>query len=148
MGLTKKKEDIAVAYEEWVNAKTGEVRTFAVSKKDVYHDTNFYKVFLLDFLGIAKELGKGKINVMFHILENIEPATNTFIGRFTDIQEATGSSSATVSEAIKFLLRIDFFRKKAQSVYMVSPQYLLKGKHDKRMGLMRIYNSLPHPTKD
>jgi predicted transcriptional regulator len=141
--IAKKRSTDTVAYQKWVNLETGEEKEFAVVEREVEFDKNFYKIFLLDLLSITKNLGKGKIKVLYYILEKINPPDNLFLARVADIAHATNSSPNTVTSAINMLLEADFFRRKMQGVYMVSPRYIVKGNSNKRKGLMIIYKDLP-----
>lgn len=134
----------AVTYDEWINQRTGEVRQFAIVEKPIYMDTNFYKVFLVDLLSLWKEMGRGRIKVLFHILENIEPSNNMFIGTYDRIAKDTNSARKTIAKTLKFLQEIDFLRLVQPGVYMVSPRYIVKGSHKKRQGLMIKYQDIPH----
>jgi hypothetical protein len=142
MGKTVKEKDQTIRYEEWVNKDTGEVRKFAVVIKPFSSDFNFHKVWLEDFARIIGILGGQKIAVFNHILGNINPYDNQFGGTIREIAEETGSSTKTVQSVIKTLIQHDFMRKIRASQYQISPRFLVKGGHDKRMGLMLKYDDL------
>lgn len=142
MGKTIKEKDQTIRYEEWVNKDTGEVRKFAVVIKPFSSDFNFHKVWLEDFARIIGILGGQKIAVFNHILGNINPYDNQFGGTIREIAEETESSTKTVQSVIKTLIQHDFMRKIRASQYQISPKFLVKGGHDKRMGLMLKYDDL------
>lgn len=142
------KEKEIVRYERWINADSGEEREFAVVEKPIYKGTHFYLTFLPDLLQASREFGKGKKKVLLYILNSIDTQTHLFIGKYRDIAEFTQTSQRTISETIAYLLEIDFFRKKAQSVYVVSPRYISKGEASKKRDLMVKYHELAYTQQE
>jgi hypothetical protein len=142
-----KEKHQTVKYEEWANTETGEIRSFAVSSREVYQDTNFYKIFLGDLAKVLKDFGGRKFAVLIHILEKID-SQNRLISTYETIMQETKSGKSTVSAVINYLKEIDFLREEFRGVYMVSPQYLVQGGHKKRMGLMVKYQNMPYSEKE
>lgn len=139
---TVRKREQTIRYETWVNPETGEQREFAVVDKPYQSDYNFHKVWLDDLARIMGILGGAKIAVFNHILGHINPFDNSFGGTYTEIAERTETSKNTVSDTINQLLKADFMRKVRPSHYRINPKFLIKGGHNKRMGLMLTYNDL------
>ena len=137
-----------VTYERWMNVESGEEREFAVVSKTIYKGTHFYLSFLPDLLQASKEFGKGKKKVLNYILNSIDSKTHLFIGKYRDIADTTRTSQRTISETIAYLIEIDFLRKKAQSVYTVSPRYVSRGEAVKKRNLMIKYAESPHTKQE
>jgi hypothetical protein len=144
---TVKEIEIDVEVEQWQNLKTGEIRNAHVTVKDVYSDHSFFKVFLADFARALEGFGGQKMKLLFYILDHIDPANNSFVGTYDDIQKDAKTSRGTVASVIKFLKDIDFIRQRVPGMYMVSPKYLIKGDHSKRHALMIKYNHLDYTEK-
>jgi Firmicute plasmid replication protein (RepL) len=144
---TVKEVEIDIEVEQWQNLKTGEIRNVHSTVKEVYADHSFFKVFLADFARALEGFGGKKMKLLFHILDNIDPSNNSFVGTYDDIQKDTGSSRPTVASVINFLKDIDFIRQRIPGMYMVSPKYLVKGDHSKRHALMIKYNHLDYTEK-
>jgi hypothetical protein len=142
------KEKDVVRYERWINAETGEEREFAVVEKPVYKDAHFYLTFLPDLLQASREFGKGKKKVLLYIINSIDQQTHLFIGKYRDIADFTKTSQRTISETIAYLVEIDFLRKKAQSVYVVSPRYIARGEAVKKRDLMVKYQELAYTKQE
>lgn len=141
-------EQEGVRYERWIHAETGEEREFAVVEKYVYKDADFYLTFLPDILRATKEFGKAKNKILEYILTRIDPQTHLFIGKYRDIALETKTSQRTIAETIAYLLEIDFLRKKAQSVYAVSPRYIARGEAGKGRNLMVRYRSIDYTRQE
>lgn len=147
---TVTKEQV-VRYEEWVNRDTGEVRQFAVIDKPYSSDYNFHKVWLEDLAKVLDVIGGAKIAVFNYILKNINPFSNE-VG-FTH-QEITKSVTYevndkvkkvgrnTVYETVQLLQKADFMRKVRPATYRINPKMLIKGSHNKRVGIMMKYDEL------
>jgi hypothetical protein len=140
MDLHSTKSEV-VAYEEWVNKSTGEVRTFAVVSKET-GDHSFHKVWLEDLARIMGLLGGAKIDVFTYILKNINPYSNEFGGTVREIAEKTGTDVNTVQKTLKILKENDFLRKVRTGTYLVNSSMLVQGSHSKKMGILVKYNGL------
>ncbi|WKN30280.1 replication/maintenance protein RepL [Porifericola rhodea] len=146
--LRVQKAKDTIRYERWINAETGEEREFAIVEKPIYKNTHFYLTFLPDLLQASREFGKGKKKVLLYILNSIDSQTHLFIGKYREIAEETKTSQRTISETIAYLLDIDFLRKKAQSVYIVSPRYVSRGEGAKKRDLMVKYQELAYTKQE
>jgi len=128
--------------ETWVNQDTGEVRQFAVVDRPYSSDFNFHKVWLEDLVKILGILGGAKIAVFNYILENINPFSNEFGGTQREIAEKIGTTAKTVNETVSILLKEGFMKKVRIGTYLINSRYLVKGSHNKRVGLMLKYDEL------
>ncbi|MFP4089104.1 MAG: replication/maintenance protein RepL [Cyclobacteriaceae bacterium] len=137
-----------IRYERWIHADTGEEREFAVVEKHVYKDADFYLTFLPDILRATKEFGKAKNKILEYILSKVDPQTHLFIGKYRDIARETKTSQRTIAETITYLVEIDFLRKKAQSVYTISPRYIARGEAGKGRNLMVRYRAIPYTKQE
>lgn len=138
----------SVRYERWINAETGEEREFAVVEKKIFKGTHFYMTFLPDLLQASREFGKGKRKVLTYILNSIDPKTHLFIGKYREIADTTRTSQRTISDTIAYLLEVDFLRKKAQSVYTVSPRYITRSEAAKKRDLMVKYQESQYTRQE
>lgn len=137
----KTKEQV-VRYETWINQDTGETREFAVIDKPYSSDFNFHKIWLNDLAKVLDILGGAKMKVFNYILQNINPYSNEFGGTIREISKECKVASSTVNETILKLVSADFMRKVRTGCYRVNPKMLVKGTHNKRVGLMLKYDEL------
>lgn len=128
--------------ERWINEDTGEIREFMVIDRPYSSDYNFHKVWLDDLSKILGILGGAKIAIFNHILENINPYSNEFGGTQTEVSKIINVSKTTVNEVFKTLIENNFMKKVRIGTYLINSRYLVKGGHDKRMGLMLKYDEL------
>ena len=57
--------------------------------KRVLGQKQFWKVYLMDFLQVLGILDSKQVDILVYILENTEPANNTFVGTYARIQKET-----------------------------------------------------------
>lgn len=123
-----------------IDKETGEIIEVNQVTKRVYGSKQFWKVYLMDFLQILGIIESKQLDVLIHILENTEPANNTFIGSQRDIAKDCGVSLDTVSKIMKKLQDKKFIKQIKRSVYQVSPLIMLKGNDYKQQLLLNYYN--------
>ena len=123
-----------------IDKETGEIIEVNQVTKRVYGSKHFWKVYLMDFLQILGIIESKQLDVLIHILENTEPANNTFIGSQRDIAKDCGVSLDTVSKIMKKLQDKKFIKQIKRSVYQVSPLIMLKGNDYKQQLLLNYYN--------
>lgn len=123
-----------------VDAETGEVIEVNQITKRVYGTKAFWKVYLMDFLSILGIFDSKQLDVFIYILENTEPANNTFIGTYSKIQEATKVSRPTVAKIMTKLQENKFITKIQNGVWQVSPTVMMKGNDKKQQMLLNYFN--------
>lgn len=138
---TKEKSQV-VRYENWINQDTGEVRQFAVVDKPYSSDFNFHKVWIEDLAKVLNVIGGKKIEIFNHILRNINPYNNEVGFTYREIADELDVSKTTINETVIALIKADFMRKVRQSQYKINPRMLVKGSHNKRVGIMLKYDDL------
>ncbi len=142
------KEENLVRQKSYFNPETGEEEIFLEHHKGVSKNYDFHKIWLIDLLNLLDdEFSRGKHKVLNYILKNID-YSNQFIGTRKQIVEDTKSSPNTVAETLKLLIKVDFLRRKAQSVYVVNPKYIFKGNANKGHSLLIKYHSLPEEREE
>ena len=63
------------------------------------------------FLQVLGILDSKQVDILVYILENTEPANNTFVGTYARIQKETGISQMTISRVLKKLQDANFLKK-------------------------------------
>ena len=92
------------------------------------------------FLQVLGILDSKQVDILVYILENTEPANNTFVGTYARIQKETGISQMTISRVLKKLQDANFLKKKIQNgVWQVSEQIMMKGSEHKKQLLINYY---------
>jgi predicted transcriptional regulator len=142
MQKTSKLKEVTVRYEDWVNKDTGEIRSFAVVDKPYSSDFNFHKIWLEDLAKVLDILGGTKFKVFSHILKIINPYSNEVGFTTREISEELSVSRPVVMDVVSKLIQADFMRKVRIATYKINPKMLVKGTHDKRVGLMLKYDDL------
>lgn len=119
---------------------TGEVTIVDQITKRAYGQKQFWKVYLMDFLTVLGVLDSKQVDVLIYILENTEPANNTFIGSQRDIATKCNVSLDTVSRIMCKLQKANFIKQIKRSVYQVSATIMMKGTEHKKQLLINYYD--------
>jgi len=129
-----------IGKQQYLNQATNEVEEFTVVKKKVNADFNFHKVWLSDLMNVLSVFGGKKINVVNHILGNLN-SDNYYMGTIRGTAKELDISDKTVRETFKQLQDADFMKMKLAGVYQVNPDILVKGNSGKRQNLLIQYES-------
>lgn len=119
---------------------TGEIFEAEQIIKRFYGQKQFWKIYLMDFLKILGILESRQLDVLIYMLENTEPANNTFIGTYNEIQRNTGVSRGTIASIMKKLQEHNFIKKIHNSVWQINPRIMMKGSEFKKSLLINYYN--------
>ena len=134
---TTSKKQIVVAQKRYINSETNEVETFNVV--DQYdQDFNFDKLWLGHILDSLDVIGNQKIKVLNWLLAN-KDTQNQIIGTQRIIAEKTNVSVPTVNQTIQMLERSNLLKKVQTGVYLLNPEIVFKGSHQKRMSILLRY---------
>ena len=91
------------------------------------------------FFTSPRILDSKQVDILVYILENTEPANNTFVGTYARIQKETGISQMTISRVLKKLQDANFLKKIQNGVWQVSEQIMMKGSEHKKQLLINYY---------
>ena len=116
---------------------TGEEETFNVIN-EYDQDFNFEKIWLTHLLDSLDILGNAKIKVLNWLLTN-KNSDNQIIATQREIAVQVNVSLPIVNETIKKLKEVNAIRSKS-GVYLLNPEFIFKGKHNKRMNVLITYN--------
>ena len=136
----KIKKQYIVGTKKLLDQETGELINADVVVKNVEQDYNFFKVWLMDLLGILNIVGNKKIKVIDFLLQNLRREDNTISVTYREVAEKTGISLGVVTETFKILQETNFLKKVKNGLYMVNPDILVKGRTGKRVNLLIQYN--------
>lgn len=126
---------------ELIDAQTGEQIFVDQITKRVYGTKNFWKCYLMDFLGVLGIIDSKQLDVFIFILENTNQSNNTFLGTYKHISEKTGCSSRTIAKIMKKLQENNFIKKIQNGAWLVNPNILMRGNDTKRQILLSYYES-------
>lgn len=101
-------------------------------------DINFDKIWLASVMEALEQVGNKKIKVANYILNNRDKTTNYLIKTQREIAEECEVSLQTVSSTLKALESADMLIGKS-GIYQINPERIARGKHNKRMAILRIY---------
>lgn len=126
---------------ELIDKETGELLCADQIIKRTYGTKNFWKCYLMDFLVVLGIIDSRQLDVFIYIVENTQPANNTFIGTYRKIAGDIHCSLDTVSKIMKKLQENNFIKKVQNGVWLVNPNILMKGNDNKRQILLSYYES-------
>lgn len=126
---------------ELLDCSTGEVIWVDQITKRTYGTKNFWKCYLMDFLTVLGIIDSRQLDIFIYIVENTQPANNTFIGTYKKISKDTGCSSTTIARIMKKLQENNFIKKIQNGAWFVNPNILMKGNDTKRQILLSYYES-------
>ncbi len=121
-----------------VDVETGEAHDIFIKK--TIESQNFVKVFMADFLVALGILNSKSVSVVCYILENVRYSDNTLIATKEQIAKGSGTSLRTVFNVLSKLQEVGFMKRQANGVYMINPNYILKGNENKRRIIIDYYN--------
>lgn len=137
-----------------IDEETGERIEVDQVTKRAYGQKAFWKVYLMDFLQILGILESKQVEILVYILENTEPATNTFIGTYSRIQQNVSCSQTTIAKIMTKLQEKGFIKKVQNGVWQISPTIMMKGSDHKKSLLLNYYQDEaaatcePEPDQD
>lgn len=102
-------------------------------------DINFDKIWLAAVFEALEQVGNKKMKVASYILNSRDKNTNYLIKTQREIAAECGVSKQTVTATLKALEEADLLVGKS-GIYQVNPERIARGKHNKRMAILRIYN--------
>ena len=144
-----------IGKEHYINASTGELMEMDVIEsieKDV--DSNFYKLFMKDFLYAMDIVSNQKSKVAYWIIYTLSlhdalpilaywiidhlQKDNMFVYSYRQVAEMTGISYQTVAATIKALKDADFLRQEGK-LLIVNPAIIFKGTAARRANVLHRY---------
>lgn len=101
-------------------------------------DINFDKIWLSSVFEALEQVGNKKMKVASYIINKRDKNTNYLIKTQREIAEECGVSKQTVTSTLKALEQADMIIGKS-GIYQINPDKIARGKHNKRMAILRIY---------
>lgn len=100
----------------------------------------FEVTYTAELIGLLEKLGNKKIQVFSYLLEN-KDSNNSINTSVRDLAKATNTSNKTVQDTLKILQDAGLLTRE-KSVYMLSPQLMVKGNQMREAYLMRKYEEI------
>ncbi|HED4594487.1 TPA: replication/maintenance protein RepL [Campylobacter jejuni] len=137
-----------VGHRTFVDRDTGEVIELEYVEKKVSHTLpkGWKRVYLENFMEILTGLyssGK-KLDIIEFILENLNSENQLTLTQ-AQVMKKLGVSSKTIVETYKYLVDMDFMKKKG-SVFVVNPKYVCAFGSDKKNRTIAINYSYDEPS--
>ena len=104
----------------------------------------FEITYTAELFGIIEKLGNKKIQVLSYLLDN-KDANNSLNTSIRKIAAATDSSTKTVNDTIQILKDAGLLKREG-TVYMISPDLMIKGSQIREAYLMRKYIEMDDNT--
>ncbi len=136
----------AVGTEQYINAATGELEEFEVTKIEE-RDFNFTKVWIRNFVATLDIVGNRKTKLVYWIIDNLNH-NNQLVCTNRQMAEESGVSLATVSTTMKALQDANFLKKQANGVYIINPDIIFKGSKRSRLNVLNQFTELGAEQKE
>ena len=123
----------------WVCQETGEVITAAEILRPVGRQ-GFVIAYLSTIIEMIETLGNKKMQVVKHILRDMDKGTNTYLTSTRELAVKTGVSTKTVTETLKLLENAKIITRRLGAI-MVNPLLLHQGREAKERALLTRFYS-------
>ncbi len=135
-----RKRNKVVGTTSYINRETGEIKEMEVIEADIYEkDSNFYKLFLQDFISALDLIANKKTKLCYWILTNMN-RDNMLLYSYRQIADKTGISYGIVADTMKTLQEADFLCRQSSNCYIINPGILFKGTYQRRsIALSKYY---------
>lgn len=142
MARTKQKvKQKVIGVQEYINHDTGEIVQMQVIQEDIQEkDTGFYKLYMRDFIRTLELVASRKEKVCYWIIDHLNK-DNMLIYTYRQIAQESHVSYETVASTMKILLDADFLRRHNTGVYIVNPDIIFKGTHNRRLDVLHTYKT-------
>ena len=137
---TIKKKHKIIGKQNYINQQTGEIVVMNVMESSS-SDFNFDKIWLGHIMQALDCMGSQKIKVVTWLLDK-KDAENRIIATQKDIAEGVSVSKQTVTDVMNTLVASDIIKMARRGVYILNPNVVFKGNHDKRLDVLIRYNKL------
>lgn len=129
-----------IGQQDYINAQTGEITPMQVMEIED-RDANFSKIWIAHILEAIEEIGSAKMKVLMHLIKKRQTADNSIIATQEQIANDCKVSKRTVQDTLKALEKHKVLarHKAVKGVYMLNPNVLFQGTHNKRMNVLIRY---------
>lgn len=107
-------------------------------------DKNFYKIYFPYFTRYLDGIINQKMKLVLWLIRHMSIA-NELKYSYREIAKLSGISYQTVAETMKTLMEKDFIRRTNEKTLMVNPRAVFRGRIDKKMIALDVYNGLDRP---
>jgi hypothetical protein len=130
-----------VGQQDFINSATGEVVPMQVMEIED-RDANFSKIWIAHILDAIEEIGSAKMKVLMHLINKRQTTDNSIIATQEQIANDCKVSKRTVQDTLKALEKHKVLarHRAVKGVYMLNPNVLFQGTHNKRMNVLIKYH--------
>ena len=141
---TTSKKVKVVGTQDFIDATTGEIVQMQVSKYEE-RDFNFTKIWMRDFILSLEIIGNKKMDVAFWVIEHIN-SENMLVGTIRNMANELNVSTQTVQLTLNALIESGLLKRLQSGLYMINPNIVFKGGHQKRLNILHQYTE-PQPKE-
>lgn len=110
-----------VGQDEWVNKRTGEVRTIDEFERTTGRTERFMITYLAEIISLIDSLGNQKMKVVKYLLTHMDKSTNTLIITTKELAKKSDVGYNTVIETLKTLDAAGIIQRRTGAV-MINPR--------------------------
>lgn len=131
-----------IGQKRYTDTETGEVVIADIVHKEAFGDTNFFKIWIADLIGLIDTMAKGKMKIFFYLIDCMRKDNLILAGTTRQIAAATKSSLATVYETLDYLHERDIIRTIQKGVYQLNPDLIFRGGSNHRRAILVQYKKI------
>lgn len=110
-----------IGQDEWVNKRTGEVRTIDEFERTTGRTERFMITYLAEIISLIDSLGNQKMKVVKYLLTHMDKSTNTLIITTKELAKKSDVGYNTVIETLKTLDAAGIIQRRTGAV-MINPR--------------------------
>lgn len=131
-----------IGQEEWINKRTGEIRTVDEFERNTGRTEKFMITYLAEIISLIDNLGNQKMKVVKYLLANMDKSNNTLITTTTELAKNSKVSYSTVIETLKILDTAGIIQRRTGSI-MINPRLANNKRASGEATMMVRYSEFP-----
>lgn len=131
-----------IGQEEWINKRTGEIRTVDEFERNTGRTEKFMITYLAEIISLIDKLGNQKMKVVKYILANMDKSNNTLITTTRELAKNSKVGFNTVIETLKILDTAGIIQRRTGSI-MINPRLVNNKRASGEATMMVRYSEFP-----
>ena len=127
---------------EYADPETGEILHGLWVPANRTHVRYYYKHSKETILRLLNNSSDRNMRLLAYLIKKMQPSDNLVVGSFAKIAKESGLPDPTVSRGMAFLQKHDIIRMVQNGLWMINPEFNIKGYESKFVRLYRQYCDL------